>query len=67
MNKAEAIKQLNKGERLKHPSFTSEEWVQGDGNGMYIFEDGCSCYAEEFWHFRTDPNFDNNWTVIRNR
>jgi len=38
MDRSEAKAALGNNERLTHVHFTSEEWVQGDGDG-YIFED----------------------------
>ncbi len=63
MNRTEAKLFLEAGGTLTHSSFTRSEWVKGCGNGMYVFEDGCICDADEFWRIRSDACFDSGWTI----
>ncbi|MFM2589421.1 hypothetical protein [Vibrio sp. TBV020] len=63
MNRTEAKRLLEEGVMLTHPSFTSSEWVKGLGHGMYEFEDGCLCDADEFWRIRSDEVFSRDWKV----
>ncbi|MDC5753558.1 hypothetical protein [Vibrio europaeus] len=63
MNKVEAMAFLESGGMLTHPYFTSSEWVKGLGNGLYEFEDGCRCDADEFWRIRSDAGFNEGWKV----
>lgn len=63
MNKQEAIKALDNGERLTHTYFTTEEWVEKVGS-VYIFEDGVDQWPVEFWAMRTSMGWDNGWGVV---
>ena len=64
LKRSEAISALEEGKRLKHNSFTTEEWVQQHSSGKgYVFEDGCRCTTYEFWSHRRDEGFDEGWFV----
>lgn len=60
MTKAEAIEAMNRGEKVAHQFFTSEEWMTAGGLG-YAFEDGCTCYTDEFWKTRTGKDWETGW------
>ncbi|AUR89433.1 hypothetical protein NVP1123O_04 [Vibrio phage 1.123.O._10N.286.48.F3] len=62
MNKEQAIKALDEGKTLTHEHFTKSEWVRGIGAGMYEFEDGIKCSAQEFWAYRND--FNDTWREL---
>lgn len=63
MTKAEAIEAM-KTHRVRHNSFTEEEWVTQCSNGDYYFEDGYSCSPDEFWRYRYTERWDDGWEII---
>lgn len=65
MTKEEAISLMKAGKKLTHGYFTSDEWVKTDETGMiYILEDGVECPKYEFWHWRTDESWNNDWELF---
>lgn len=65
MNKAEAIEKMKAGEKLTHPYFSDDEWVTMV-DGQMLLEDGVKCSVLEFWRWRTDSSWDNNWSIFNN-
>jgi hypothetical protein len=63
MTRFEAAQALKEGKKLTHYHFTPDEWVKGDGDGMYLMEDGVRCTAAEFWKWRQNPAFDIDWEI----
>lgn len=61
-DKFEAIKLMMEGKKMTHPNFTNNEWITIEG-AKFKFEDGCKCYPEEFWKYRTDNNWLVNWSI----
>ena len=62
MTKEAAIQAMRDGQRVTHYLFDPDEWVQETGR-LYEFEDGCLCSRSEFWRFRTDSVWLENWKV----
>jgi hypothetical protein len=65
MTRFEAAQALKAGKKLTHKYFEPNEWVKGDGDGMYLLEDGVRCSAAEFWKWRQQPAFDNDWGIFQ--
>jgi hypothetical protein len=62
MTRAEAIKAMREGKKVTHYHFTPEEWVTQE-HGMLLLEDGVRCSPGEFWKWRQDKAFDNDWNI----
>lgn len=64
MNRMEAELAMKSGSRVQHTLFGADEWMeQRPTDGRYIFEDGCSCESEEFWHYRQGPEWNSGWRI----
>lgn len=63
MTKDEALKAMKQGKRIRHISFTKEEWMRLSGINIE-FEDGCKCHPREFWAFRDSPSWDYDWSIV---
>lgn len=64
MNKTQMLEALRRGERVRHRNFSSDETMELFGS-VIIFEDGCACSVEEFWKFRTDRSWDEDWGIVK--
>lgn len=65
MTKEEAIQAMKEGKKLTHRYFTSKEWVTMKEDGSYLFEDGVSCSALEFWTLRGQEGFNIDWEIFQ--
>jgi len=63
MTKKEAIIAMKEGKLLTHKYFSKEEWVTII-DGQIHFEDGVSCSEEEFWKYRTDWWWNDDWKLF---
>lgn len=63
MTKEEAIILMQQGKRMTHPNFTIDEWVYIGIDGRYVLEDGVECSGYEFWRWRSDDFWNNEWTI----
>ena len=63
LTKEEAIFAMNQGKRVRHRFFTKDEWMTMRG-GMIHLEDGVVCPPEEFWQWRTAPEWDNGYCIL---
>lgn len=63
MNKAEAIEKMTAGEKVTHHHFSPDEWVTMK-DGKMVLEDGVKCSPLEFWRWRTDASWDNDWELF---
>jgi len=63
MNKAEAIEKMKAGVKMTHRHFSPEEWVTMQ-DGKIVLEDGVKCSPLEFWRWRTDSSYDNDWDLF---
>ena len=61
MTRAEAIKAMREGKKVTHKYFSREEWATQD-HGLIILEDA-KCSPAEFWKWRQEPMFDNDWDI----
>lgn len=64
MKKQEAIVALKQGKRLRHNTFSDNEWVQGLPTGKYEFEDTMRCNPELFWRDRQGQPWENGWSIV---
>ncbi|MEZ9708692.1 hypothetical protein AB4254_08475 [Vibrio breoganii] len=66
MTKNEMIRALDAGLRVRHSSFSRDEWMEKSGmDGYdYQFEDGCLCTMKEFWLPRTDESWLSGWRIV---
>jgi hypothetical protein len=64
MEKHEAIKAMEDGEKVTHKSFTKDEWMKLTGQ-LFEFEDGIRCQYDEFWDYRSEKEWDSGWEIFR--
>jgi hypothetical protein len=64
MTKNEAIKEMEKGNKVTHQYFTPDEWATME-NGEIVLEDGVRCSPYEFWRWRDTPSFDEGWELFK--
>lgn len=65
MSKDEAIKEMQKGNKITHEHFSSNEWMTMK-DGKILLEDGVRCDPYEFWRWRTFPSWDNGYSLFEN-
>lgn len=63
MTKQEAIKAMQKGQKVTHRYFTPNEWMTIE-NGQIVLEDGVRCSPYEFWRWRTDESWNDGYTLL---
>lgn len=64
LTKEEAIEAMQNGKRVSHKYFSSDEWMTMHGNRI-ILEDGCSCWADEFWADRTAAGWNDGYSIVK--
>jgi hypothetical protein len=62
MTKTEAIQAMKEGKKVTHRYFSLNEWATME-NDQIVLEDGVKCSPAEFWRWRTNPTFDNDWSI----
>ena len=67
MNKAVAIDAMSMGKKLTHRHFSPGEWVTMTSDGKLLFEDGVKCSPAEFWKWRLDPTYDEDWSFYSDK
>lgn len=65
MTKQEALIAM-KTHRVRHRYFGEGEWIIMLSTGEYYLEDGVICSPNEFWAYRTVPEWDTDWEIIPN-
>lgn len=65
MTKQEAIAAMQKGNRVKHSLFSSNEWMKMNEAGEYEFEDGYTMDVDTFWSIRDQEYWENNWKIVK--
>ncbi len=63
MTNTEAMGAMRDGHKVRHQSFTLDEWMKETGR-LYEFEDGCLCEPDEFWRFRDGDEWLVGWRLI---
>lgn len=67
MNKLEAIEAMKKGHKVTHRNFADDEWVKSTKSGtLYEFEDGVMTDMHTFWSVRSNPSWEEGWTIFTN-
>ncbi|MDO9186953.1 MAG: hypothetical protein Q7W13_13145 [Bacteroidia bacterium] len=62
MTKQKAIEEMLQGNKVTHRHFSSDEWVTME-DGKIVLEDGVKCHPLEFWKYRTDVSFNEDWDL----
>ena len=63
MTKQEAKQALEDGFKIAHRNFFSDEFIFRN-NGVLTDEGGIQLDEEDFWRYRQDPVYDNNWDIF---
>ena len=63
MTKPEAILAMKQGKKVSHIHFSPNEWMTMEGNKI-VLEDGVVCSEAEFWHWRTNSSWDNDYFLF---
>lgn len=66
MTKPEALAALKAGHQIRHATFTDDEFIElsVEVHNSYLDEQGYCLNIDEFWSYRTDKNFEDNWYII---
>jgi hypothetical protein len=64
MKKVEAILALTHGEKIRHSSFSDDEFLLMDDEGDLTDEQGLILPWAEFWQIRTGGMWEDGWEVI---
>lgn len=60
MTKFEAIRAMQQGKLVTHKYFSPEEYITMQ-DGMIVTEEGYKCEPDEFWKWRTDSVWLDDW------
>jgi len=63
MNKTEAIREMKKGVKITHESFTDIEWMTIEGDDL-LLEDGVKVNFRWFFKFRTDNCWLTGYSIF---
>ena len=63
MNKQEGIHAMQEGKKVTHRYFTPNEWMTMK-EGMIVLEDGGVCPPDEFWQWRIDPVWNDEYELF---
>jgi hypothetical protein len=63
MTKTEAVIAMRKGLKVQHRHFSKDEWMTMKDGNIHL-EDGVICTPEEFWKWRTDSSWNDNYSII---
>lgn len=64
MTKSEALQALKLGKKVTGPGFTPDEFICIK-NGILVDEKGYTMH--DFWRTRTEPVWENGWSVYQNQ
>ena len=66
LTKDQAIQAMNEGKKVRHRSFTDDEWMKKAEHRVYRyeFEDGCISKCGDFWETRTHENWLIDWEIV---
>ena len=66
MTKEEAIIAMGNGYLVTHSLFSDDEYITLiTGTNIIIDEKGYETFSKEWFSYRTDKAFDNNWNIYR--
>jgi len=63
MTKAQAIAEMQAGRIVTHRHFDKGEWMSMIKDTIQL-EDGVRCTPEEFWKWRTDPSWNDGYSIV---
>lgn len=63
LSKEEMLQALEEGKTVAHKYFTPDEWMKFE-DGYIVFEDGNRCELEEFWRWRMEEFWNEDWRII---
>jgi hypothetical protein len=66
MTKDEAISAMKEGKKVTHRHFTDKEWISMK-DGRILTEDGYNHDAREFWSYRKDKAFEEDWELFHDQ
>jgi len=64
MTKNEAIDAMKKGEKVTHRHFSDNEFITMK-DGVIVDENGYRLNADEFWAYRTNNAFAEDWEIYK--
>jgi len=64
MNKQQAIDAMRRGHKVTHRFFGDKEWLKMRSDFVYEFEDGFTCSASEFWKYRIEATWNEDWEIF---
>jgi len=64
LSKAEAIRAAQAGNKVRHESFSPEEWFTMSDHTI-ILEDGVKCSVLEFFLHRPGKSWDNGYEIVK--
>ena len=66
LSKQDMLKLLNKGKKVSHRYFSSNEWMKLDNNGVgFEFEDGYIVSPTAFWRDRSSEQWESGWIIVQ--
>lgn len=60
MTKQEAIRAM----RETHRWFSPNEWMTIKAGNILLLEDECTCFIDEFFSYRTDPSWEDGYSLF---
>lgn len=63
MTKQEAIEAMREGKKVSHRHFSPEEWMTIEAGNIITLEDGCKCFINDFFSYRIDPSWENDYQI----
>lgn len=64
MTKQEAIQAMREGKKVTHRWFSHNEWMTIKAGNVLLLEDGCTCFIDEFFSYRTDPSWEDGYSLF---
>jgi hypothetical protein len=53
---------MREGKKITHRHFSPEEWMTIE-DGKILLEDGVKCSQAEFWKWRTDASWNDDYSL----
>lgn len=66
LSREQAIEAMQRGEKVTHRFFTDEEYIIMRGDRI-VDENDNSISVIEFWSFRYQPYWSENWSIFKER
>ncbi len=65
MLKGEAIKAIQRGEKVTHQNFSPDEFMEKGRHGGIQFEDGVQSTLFEFFRVRTGESWETGYSIFK--